>query len=102
MSMFSVGGWRGEEIPKSRRIGEAFQVGAELTHIYDFGTSSETLIKAVGAREGKLTTARPIVLMARNLTPEAKCIECEQPAAWLCMECLIEEDKWGALCDEHA
>lgn len=77
MSQFSVGGWRGEEIPKNRRIGEAFQHEVELTHIYDFGTSSETLIKAVGTREGKPTAPRPIALMVRNLMPEAKCIECQ-------------------------
>jgi len=102
LSQFSVGGWRGKEIPKNRRIGEIFQREAELTHIYDFGTSSETLIKLVGTREGKPTTAHPIALMVRNLLPEARCIECKQPATWLCMECLMEEDTWGTLCDKHA
>jgi hypothetical protein len=102
MSQFSVGGWRGNEIPKSRKVDEVFKTGTELTHIYDFGTSSETLIKVVGMREGKPTNAHPITLMARNIIPEAKCIECEQAAAWLCNECLIEEDVWGVLCDEHA
>lgn len=102
MSQFSVGGWAGDEISKKRKIGEVFAGEVELTHIYDFGTSSETLIKAVGTREGQPTTAHPIALMARNLPPEAKCQECGQPAAWLCLECLIEEEKWGTLCDEHA
>lgn len=102
MSRFSVGGWRGKEIPKKRRADEVFKRGIELTHIYDFGTSSETLIKVVGTRESKPTTTRPIALMARNLMPEAKCIECGQQAAWLCMECLIEDDVWGTLCEKHA
>ena len=102
MSQFSVGGWRGEEISMKRRAEEVFQPGIELTHIYDFGTSSETLIKVVETRKGKPTTPRPIALMARNLMPEAKCIECKQLAAWLCMECLIEEEVLGTLCDEHA
>lgn len=102
MSQFSVGGWRGDEIPMKRRIDEIFKPGVELTHIYDFGTESQTLVKAVGTREGKPTTARPIALMARNLMPEAECIECKKPAAWLCNECLIEEEVWGALCEEHA
>ena len=102
LSRFSVGGWRGEEISKRRRADEVFEPGIQLTHIYDFGTSSETLLKVVGTREGKPTTSRPIALMTRNLMPEAKCIECEQPAVWLCTECLIEEEIWGALCDEHA
>lgn len=101
MSQFSVGGWRGDEIPKNRRISEVFDRGVTLTHIYDFGTSSETLIKAVGTREGTPITTRLIALMARNLMPEATCIDCGQSAVWLCMECLIEEDRWGTLCDEH-
>jgi hypothetical protein len=102
LSQFSLGGWRGEEISMKRKIQEVFQPGVELTHIYDFGTSSETLIKAIGTREGKPTTRRPIALMARNLMPEAHCIECGQPAAWLCNECLIEQEVWGTLCDDHA
>ena len=102
MSQFSVGGWRGDEIPMSRRIGQVFRTGMELTHIYDFGTSSNTLIKAVATREGNPLTAHPVALMARNAMPKSECIECEQPAAWLCMECLIEDNEWGALCDEHA
>jgi hypothetical protein len=101
LSRFSVGGWQGKEMPKKRRADEVFQQGIELTHIYDFGTSSVTLIKVAGTREGKPTTPRPIALMARNLMPEATCTECGQPAAWLCVECLIEEDVWGTLCDEH-
>ena len=102
LSRFSVGGWSGDDIPMSQRIGEVFQRGVVLTHIYDFGTSSETLVKAVGVREGKPTTARPIALMARNRMPEDKCLECGQPAAWLCWECLIEHNQWGTLCDKHA
>ena len=102
MSRFSVGGWGGNEIPMSRRIDRVFQPGVELTHIYDFGTESVTLIKAVGVRTGKPLTTYPIKLMARNDPPQAKCIECDKPAAWLCVECLYEHEIWGTLCDEHA
>ena len=55
----------------------------------------------MSVREGKPTTAKPLALMARNRMPEAKCIECDRPAKWLCQECLIEENKWGVLCDKH-
>ncbi len=102
MSQFSVGGWSGREIPKSRHIERVFAPDVELTHIYDFGTSSETLIKFVDARKGKPVTKQPMTLMARNLAPEVTCIECDQPAGWLCMECLYEEDIAGTLCDKHA
>lgn len=102
MSQFSIGGWRGDEISMERRISQVFKPGVEITHIYDFGTSSITLIKLAGVREGKPTTSHPIALMARNLIPEPQCIKCERPAGWLCMECVIEDNIWGFLCDEHA
>ena len=86
----------------SRRIEDTWSAGQELTHIYDFGTESVSLIKAIGHRTGKPVTSRPIVLLARNVVPEYTCQECQQPAAWLCMECVIEEDKEGTLCDQCA
>jgi hypothetical protein len=73
-----------------------------LVHIYDFGTSSETLIKVVGKRTGKPLTKHPIMLMARNEMPVSTCMECEQTARWLCEECISEHDESGFLCDEHA
>jgi hypothetical protein len=102
LSQFSIGGWRGQEIAKQRRVDAIFQQDVELTHIYDFGTSSETRIKRMGWRAGVPLTTRPMVLMARNLMPEVMCIECDQPAALLCMECLIESDVRGTLCAQHA
>lgn len=102
LSEYSLGGWGSRKVAKTRTIGEVFRQSGELTHIYDFGTSSETRITAVEAREGIPTTSRPIALMARNLMPEAGCIDCDRPAAWLCMECLTEEDQAGTLCDDHA
>jgi hypothetical protein len=44
LSQFSFGGWGGREISKRRRVGQVLEPGVELTHIYDFGTSSETLL----------------------------------------------------------
>ncbi len=102
LSQFSVGGWSGDEISMSRRIAQVFDIGRELTHIYDFGTSSETLIKAVAKRYGKPLTQNPVFLMARNAPLEWTCMECDKPATWLCLECVYEWGKSGALCDAHA
>ena len=102
LSQFSFGGWSGDEISMRTRAERIFQPGVELTHIYDFGTSSETLVKVVGVRKGKPLTSHPITLMARNNPPEVFCIECDQPASWLCLECLYELDEPGTLCDRHA
>lgn len=102
MSQFISGRRWGEEISMRLRIADVLEPGMELNHIYDFGTSSETLIKAVSVREGKPVTSHPITLLVRNVMPESQCIECGQPAACLCLECLYEEDEWGTLCDKHA
>ena len=100
LSQFSIGGWGGVEIPMSRRIEQVFDVGVELEHIYDFGTSSHTMVKAVATRQGKPLSRHPIFLMARNEMPQVACLECGQPASWLCLECFYE-DKPAWLCDEH-
>jgi hypothetical protein len=102
MSEFMLGGNFSNQIGKQRKLSEVFQRGDTLTHIYDMGTSSETIVKLVGAREGKPLTTKPIVLMARNQIPDDKCIECGATAAYLCAECLIEDEVWGTLCAEHA
>jgi hypothetical protein len=102
LSQFSIGGWNGDEIAKSRRVEQVFEPGVELTHIYDFGTSSETLVKVVDVRRGKPLTRHAIFLMARNEPLEAKCTQCGEPASWLCLECIYELDEEGLLCDEHA
>ncbi|OQY44538.1 MAG: hypothetical protein B6242_12480 [Anaerolineaceae bacterium 4572_78] len=102
LSQFSIGGWKGTEISKDTRVEKVLDVGTELTHIYDFGTSSETLIKAVKIRTGKPLTSHPIYLMARNNRPYVGCMECEKPASWLCLECLYDLDEQGTLCNEHA
>ena len=93
LSKFTIGGWGGMDMGKARKANAIFEPGLVLRHLYDFGTTSETDIKVVGFREGKATTKHPIALLARNLMPEAVCQECGQPAKWLCIECLYEEDK---------
>lgn len=101
LSRFSIGGWGGREFDMDTPVRKALQAADELTHIYDFGTSSETLVKVVNVRHGAPTTAHPVTLMARNEPPEVACMKCERPARWICMECW-EEDKPGTLCDAHA
>lgn len=95
------GNW-GEEIAMSRKAEKVFEPGFETIHLYDFGTTSETLIKCVDVREGVPTTKYPIALMSRNLMPEDKCVECEEHAAWFCVECMYENEGSGTLCDAHA
>ncbi len=102
LSDFFLGGAFSNEIAMSRPISSVFQTTREMTHVYDFGTSSETVIKAVRSREGIPTTTKPLVLMARNQMPDYPCNQCGQPATYFCMECIIEDDVPGFLCENHA
>lgn len=102
LSEFLDGERGGDEISMTRKVDAVFKDGTELTHIYDFGTSSETKIKEVGRREGVPLTAKPITLMVRNLMPTVTCLECGKPATHLCLECIYVYELSGMLCDAHA
>lgn len=101
MSQFSYGGFGSLEISMDCTLAKALEYQAGFTHIYDFGTESVSLIKMAGVREGKPATSHPITLLIRNRPPAYECQECGQPAAWLCMECVIEDEAAGILCDRH-
>lgn len=101
LSEFTIGGWGGTEIRINRKADAIFKEGITLRHLYDFGTTSETDIRVLGARTGKKISKHPITLLARNIQPEAVCQECGQPANWFCYECVYEEAKPGYLCDTH-
>lgn len=100
LSQFTIGGWGGSEVGKSHKANAIFEVGLILRHLYDFGTTSETDIRVLGARTGKTLSKHPITLLARNIQPEASCQVCGQPANWLCIECLYANIT-GFLCNEH-
>lgn len=102
LSDFSTGGWNGRKVGKQQPVERVFRPGVEITHTYDFGTSSVTLLTAVGTRQGKRTTRHPIALLARNLEPEYRCQECDERATRLCMECIYEDQAVGTLCGRHA
>lgn len=101
LSEFSAGGWGSRKIGMNQPALKAFADAPQLTHIYDFGTSSETLVTLVEARQGYPLSKHPITLLARNVPPAQACQECEKPATHFCQECVYEEDKPGMLCDEH-
>jgi hypothetical protein len=102
LSEFSRGGWGGSKIGMTRRAQDAFPPQTELTHIYDFGTSTVTLVKAVDRRTGKPLSRHPIYLMSRNEMPAAECAECDRAGAYLCLECMYEGEAHPVLCQAHA
>lgn len=101
LSEFSRGGWGGQKVGMTRRAQDAFGPGIELTHVYDFGTTSVTLVKAVDTRVGKPLSRHPIYLMARNQMPPTVCQECGAPGTHLCLECMYDMGN-PVLCAAHA
>ena len=102
LSQFTIGGWGGTVIGKARKANAIFESSATLRHLYDYGTTSETDIYAVDLRVGQPLSKHPIYLMARNNPPDFVCQACGQPATWLCIECVVEDnEKTGFLCDQH-
>ncbi len=93
---------RHEELEMDDKAKDVFMETPELLHLYDFGTTSETLVEVAGVREGRPLTKNPIVLMARNHAPIYPCMECGKPASVFCEECIHEEEETGLLCDAHA
>ncbi len=101
LSEFTIGGWDGTKVGMARKADTTFGPGLVLRHLYDYGTTSETDVKVLGVSQGKPISKRPISLLARNLIPEAVCQECDQKAAYLCLECIWDAEKSGYLCEEH-
>ena len=104
LSHFQIGWglWFADELPMHLDAYSVFSQVDKLMHIYDYGTTSYTKIALKDVRVGKPLTRWPIQLMARNCMPVVVCQECgEQPARWLCHECMYEHNRPGLLCDEH-
>ncbi|HYW94843.1 MAG TPA: hypothetical protein VE870_04595 [Bacteroidales bacterium] len=90
----------GTEISMSRTLDQIMEPDLELTHVYDFGTSTQTLIKVSDVRRGRPLHEHPIYLMARNNLPEITCEECGKKAKWL-YENYDKPYGYIALCEGH-
>ncbi len=73
--------------------------GMKFEYIYDFGTSTELLIKVISARVGRAPSGKvPVRIMARNNPPELKCDVCGKPATGVC--CVCSDEDTGRVCEE--
>lgn len=85
-------GW-GDDEDMRVKLGNLLEPGLTLGYEYDFGTTTELLVKVVGQREGRVV-GRNITLLAGNHPPILACTDCEQPAAWVCSQCSWESGGW--------
>jgi len=101
LSEFTLDGMR-QAVNMRTKAKNILKPGMTLRHIYDFGTSSETLIEVVGERFGQPLTPHPIFLMARNDPPEIFCDKCDHPATVLVPEWVEIAGDLNVLCEKHA
>ena len=88
----------GRELRMGQKLGDVLSPGMELLHEYDFGTSTELLVKILAEYEGPMVKKKPIEILARNNPPEIPCDECgESLAVEICTEC--QWDGAGWLCE---
>jgi hypothetical protein len=100
--LFDDGVGLGEEKSMNVRVHKIFQPDMEIPYEYDFGTTSELLIKVIDQRQGRPTTRNPIVLMARNAFAPPPCAICGQPAEAVCAECVWDDPQAAVFCQDHA
>lgn len=75
------------------RLGELLAPGVTLSYEYDFGTTTDLVVKVVGQRDG-LTSDQEITLLAGNHPPAIPCESCAQAAARVCTQCVFEGGGW--------
>ncbi|RJP64125.1 MAG: hypothetical protein C4532_19840 [Candidatus Abyssobacteria bacterium SURF_17] len=80
-------------------LGKVLTQGMKFYHEYDFGTTTDLVIKVVGERQGKMKGT--VRLLAVNDPPLIPCGTCGKEAVHVCSECVWSSDKaW--LCEECA
>ena len=89
------------ELGMGRKLKDVLRPGMELLHEYDFGTTTELLVKVLGEYEGPIEKNNPVEILSRNEAPEIPCDECgKAPAVQICTECQWEGGGW--LCQSCA
>jgi hypothetical protein len=95
---YSGGGFGGDDdlFDESMDIplAQVLQPGSKLKYEYDFGSTTDLVLKVVAVRPAE-SKRHYIKLLARNLPPPIACDSCQQPATQVCTEC--PDDGW--LCD---
>ena len=101
MSAFS---YQRNELPMNRKLKNVLSPGMELLYQYDFGSTTELLVKVIAEYKGSIQKNKSIQILARNEAPEILCNECgKSPAVQICTECQWDEAGWlcQSCADEH-
>ena len=79
------------------KIGDILNVKDKFLHTYDFGSSTELVLKVLNEFSIDKEFKSPEII-ARNHMPEIKCNNCDNLATNVCSDCIYEDSGW--LCDK--
>ncbi len=81
------------------RLDQVLSPGQTCSYEYDFGSTTELIVKLVSEREAE-AKKKAIEILARNSPPRVPCDVCGEPATSICTQCIYEDQ--GCLCDACA
>jgi len=87
----------GEEKDMNIALSKVLAPKLKFYHEYDFGTTTELVLKVVSEHERALER-KPIRILARNEPPQILCNVCGKIATQVCTQCIYEGKGW--LCDK--
>jgi hypothetical protein len=96
MSAFSIGR---DEISMNKKFTHILRPGMELHYKYDFGSTTELILKVVSEFKSNIKTGE-VEILARNDPLQIKCSHCDNLATCICPECIYNDGGW--LCDDCA
>jgi len=73
-------------------LDKVLEAGDSFKYEYDFGTTSELVLKIISAAKGK-NMGESIKLLARNEAPIMTCGKCGNKATRICSECAWDENR---------
>ncbi len=89
----------GDAINMNHKVEDVFIPGVELCYQYDFGSTTELIVRAVDNYFGPPLGNEQIQILTRNAQPIIPCDECRaKPAVQVCSECQWDGKGW--LCEE--
>lgn len=95
LSEFSTGTHR--KVSMNTKVSEALGSGERLGYVYDFGSSTELVVRLLG--DVNAASRGAVRLAARNEPPTWPCDACAKPATAVCTQCLY--DGKGFCCAAH-
>jgi hypothetical protein len=73
------------------KLEEILRPKLQFTHEYDFGTTTELVLKVISQMQAPVAEDA-IYILARNDPPDIRCQQCDKPATSICTQCMYDDE----------